>query len=175
MKETVKKRLQEENGRLHDKCQQLENSVPLNESSHDTLQQYCRENNLVISGIQNSVQDSDPESKETAILSDSDVNVESRGVEDCHRIGKSDNGSKKTILKFINRKYGKKALLNRKQLEKIDQRKHQFVSGTKIFITENLTAKNEHLAFNCRQLKKRNHIFCTFTKNGTVYIKKRQY
>ena len=27
------------------------------------------------------------------------------------------------------------------------------------------------MAFNCRQLKIRNHIFGTFTKNGTVYIK----
>ena len=63
---------------------------------------------------------------------------------------------KKTI---INRKYWKKALLNRKQLERIDLKKHQFASGTKIFINENLTVKNEYLAFNCKQLKK-----------GTIYL-----
>ena len=174
LKDTVIKKLQEENERLRVKCQQLENKVAFIESSHDALEQYGRRSNLVISGIPDSVQDSELESTVTSILSDIDVNVESREVEDCHRIGKSNNGSKKTIIRFINRKYCKKALLNRKQLEKIDLKKHQFVSGTRIFINENLMVKNEHLAFNCRQLKKRNYIFATFTKNGTVYIKQNE-
>ena len=56
----------------------------------------------------------------TPILSDIDGNVESREVEDCHEIGKSNNGSKKTIIRFTNRKYCKKALAIRNQLEKID-------------------------------------------------------
>ena len=30
------------------------------------------------------------------------------------------------------------------------------------------------MAFNCKQLKKRNYIFVIFTKNGTVYIKKNE-
>ena len=128
----------------------------------------------MISGIPDSVQDSELESTVTSILSDIDVNVESREVEECHRIGKSNNGSKKTIIRFVNRKYCKKALLNRKQLERIDLRKHHLVSGTRIFINENLTVKNEHLAFNCRQLKKRSYIFSTFTKNGIVYAKQNE-
>ena len=126
------------------------------ESSHDALEQYGRRNNLVISGIPDSVQDSELESTVTSILSDIDVNVESREVEECHRIGKSNNGSKKTIIRLVNRKYCKKALLNRKQLEIIDLKKHHLI---RIFINENLTIKNEHLAFNCRQLKK-----------GTIYL-----
>ena len=93
----------------------------------------------MISGIPDSVQISDLKSTAASILSDIDVNVESREVDDCHRIGKSNNGSKKTIIKFVNRKCCKKALLNRTQLERIDLRKHQFVSGTRIFINENLT------------------------------------
>ena len=99
-------------------------------------------------------------------------------MEECHRIGKSNNGSKKTIIRFVNRKYCKKALLNRKQLERIDLKKHQLVSGTRTFINENLTAKNKHLAFNCRQVKKGtfilHHIIGTFMKNGTVYIKQNE-
>ena len=122
LKVLVIKRLQEENERLCDKCQQLENRVALIESSHDALDQYGRRNNLVISGIPDSVQDSDLESTVTSILSDIDVNVESREVED--KIGKSNNGSKKTIIRFINMKYCKKALLNRKQVERIDFKKH---------------------------------------------------
>ena len=152
----------------------LENRVVLIESSHDALQQYGRRNNLVIFGIPDSVQDSDLESTVTSILSDTDVNVESREVEECQRIGKSNNGSKKTMIRFVNRKYCKKALRNKKQLERIDLKKHYLVSGTRIFINENLTIKKEHLTFNCKQLKKRNYIFSTFTKNGTVYIKQNE-
>ena len=106
------------------------------------------------------------------ILADTDVNVESREVEDCHRIGKSNNGSKKTIIRFINRTYCKKVLLNRKQLERIDLKKYQFVSGTKIFINENLTVKNEHLAFNCRLLKKGTTYLACLGRIGLLILNK---
>ena len=59
LKDTVIKRLQEENERLCDKCQKLENRVALNGSSHDALEQYSRRNNVVISGIPDSVQNFD--------------------------------------------------------------------------------------------------------------------
>ena len=78
--------------------------MALTESSHDALELYSRRNNLVISSIPDSVQDSDLESTVTSILLDIDVNVESREMEDCHRIGESNNGSKRTIISFINKK-----------------------------------------------------------------------
>ena len=100
LKVTVIKRLQEENERLYDKCQQLDNRAALIESSHDAFEQDSRRNNLVISDIPDSVQDSVVESTVTSILSDIDVNVESREVGYYHRIGKSNNGFKKTIIRF---------------------------------------------------------------------------
>ena len=147
LKDTAIKRLQEENERLCVKYQQLENRVALIQSSHDVLEQYSRRNNLVISGIPDSIQDSDLESTVASILSDIDVNIESREVEECHRIGKSNNGSKKTIIRFVNRKYCKKALLNRKQLERMIWKKHQLVGGSRIFINENLTVKKQAFGF----------------------------
>ena len=51
-----------------DKCQQLENRVALMESSHDALEQYGRRNDLVISGIPDSVKNSDLESTVTSFL-----------------------------------------------------------------------------------------------------------
>ena len=47
------------------------------------------------------------------------VNALAQDIEGCHRIGKSKNNSKKTIICFINRKYAKKVLLNRKGLRNI--------------------------------------------------------
>ena len=68
LKDAIIKRLQEENVRLCDKCQQLENRVVLVKLSHDALEQYGRRNNLVIFGIPDSVQDSYLESTVTSIL-----------------------------------------------------------------------------------------------------------
>ena len=51
--------------------------------------------------------DTDLESTVTSILFDIDVNVESREVEDCHRTGKSNNGSKNTIIRLTNINYCK--------------------------------------------------------------------
>ena len=104
LKETVK-RWQEENERLCDKYQQLENG---------SYRIFLGSNNLGILGIRDIVQNSDLESV-TLILSDINVKVESREVEECHRIGRSNYGSKNIIIRFINRKCRKKALLNRKQ------------------------------------------------------------
>ena len=47
------------------------------------------------------------------------MKVESLDIEDCHRIGKPDKAdSKETIIRFANRKYGKKALLSRRKKKK---------------------------------------------------------
>ena len=101
----------------------------------------------MITGILDSVQDTDLELTMTSILSYTDVNVESKEMEDCRRIGKSNNGSKKTIIRITNRKCCKQALLNRERLETLNYSKHQFGSGTKVFMNENLTIRNEQLAF----------------------------
>ena len=44
--------------------------------------------------------------------------------------------------------------------------------STKIFANENLTFKNETLAFNRRKLKHKGHIFSSYTRNGVVFMKK---
>lgn len=84
-------------------------------------------------------------------------------MEDFHRIGKFNNGSKMTIIRFINRKSCKKVLLNRKQLGTLNYSKRHLDSGTKVFINENLIIRNELLAFNCRLLKRKKQVYVTFT------------
>ena len=53
---------------------------------------------------------------------------------------------------------------NRKHLGTLNYSKYQFDSGIKVFINENLRVRNELLAFNCRQLKRKKQVFPTFTK-----------
>ena len=144
------------------------------ESSVNQVKQYRRRNNIVISGIPD-VTDDDLEDAVTSIMEDLDVIVQNGDIEVCHRIGKSDQktSSKKTIVRFINRKYCKKALVNRKKLININsQMKYNFSQNNKIFINENLTRANESIAFCGRKLKRNSKIHSCFTRDGIVFIKK---
>ena len=94
---------------------QDENVILRNRCSNK-LEQYGRRNNIIISGIPDSVKTEDLEESVTEILSDIHVKVTTNDIEACHRVGKSDNkiGSTKTIVRFVNRKNGKQALYNKK-------------------------------------------------------------
>ena len=77
----------------------------------------------------------------TSIMEDVDVVIQSGDIEACHRIGKSDQETsrKKTIVRFINCKYCKKALVNRKNFININsEMKYNFSRNNKIFINKNL-------------------------------------
>ena len=116
LKDIVIKRLQEEKKKLREKCSKLENDVVSNESSVNALEQYGRRNNIVVSGIPGHVSERDLEETVISVLSDIEVNVSADDVEACYKIGRPDrNKSKKIIIvRFLNRKHCKKALLNRR-------------------------------------------------------------
>ena len=83
----------------------------------------------------------------TSILKDIDVDVDSDKSEASHifKKPKKTSKSRKTIDRFTNRKYCKKALLKRKNLANLNNEKHQLSSSNKIFIRENLSRMNEAL------------------------------
>ena len=89
----------------------LENKVLTLESEHNSLEQYGRRNNIQITGIPNNVPDQNLEEKVVDILNEISVDVSPKDIEACHRVGVSKNNSKKTIVRFINRKHAKKELL----------------------------------------------------------------
>ena len=68
LKETVIKWPQEDNEKLRDKCRKLENKLNTVETSLDALQQYRRSNDIVITGIPDSVQETDLESTMPSII-----------------------------------------------------------------------------------------------------------
>ena len=82
---------------------------------------------------------------------------------------------KKTIVRLVNRRYCKKALLNRKKLSNLDNTKYNFSNSTKIFINENLTRMNESLAYEGRNLKRKGVISACYTRNGVVHVKKTEH
>ena len=167
--------LQDENALLRSRCSKLENKVVSLELSVNQVEQYGRRNNIVISGIPHDVADDHLEDAVTSIMEDVDVIVQNGDIEVCHRIGKSDQktSSKKTIVRFINHKYCKKALVNRKNLININRKmKYNFSWNNKIFINKHLTHANEPIAFYGRKLKRNSKIHSCFTRDGIDFIKK---
>ena len=77
--------------------------------------------------------------------------------------------SKKIFVRFVNRKYCKKTLINRRKLININlETKYNFSKNNKIFINENLTRKNESIAFCDRKLKRNSEIHSFYTWDGIV-------
>ena len=175
MKDIIIKRLQDENEVLRSRCSKLEDKVVSLEKSVNQVEQYGRRNNIVISGIPDDIENEKLVDTVTSIMEDVNVVIEDGDIEACHRIGKTDpkTASKKTIVRFINRKHCKKALINRKNLMNINsERKYNFTRNNKIFINENLTRANESIAFYGRKLKKSREIHSCFTKDGVVHVKR---
>ena len=84
-------------------------------------------------------------------------------------MGKS---KKTTTVRFVNRRncktvLGKKLSLNRK----LDSEKLGFQSDARIFVSENLTPYNQHLAWKCWELKRAGKIHSCWSAKGVVKIK----
>ena len=138
------------------------------EINQNKLEQYGRRNNIEVSGIPDSVKDNCLEEKIISVFTSVGIDVKSYDIEACHRIGKSRNSSKKTIVRFSNRKFAKQALYHSKKLKSID--KSTLGLTNDVFINENLTPVNSRIVYNCRKLKHQNLIFKTYTINGMVYL-----
>ena len=163
LKEVIIKNLQIENERLRKKVDDLENKIEIIESDHNALEQYGRRNNIEITGIPNSVSDQNLEKEVVDILKEINVVVSANDIEACHRMGPPKNESKKTIVRFVNRKHAKKALINRKNLRNITAQKN-------VFINENLTVRNNKIAYLSRKLKRSGHVEKAYTKDGITHV-----
>ena len=125
LKDIVIKQLQDENEKLRAKCSTLEKKVVTLEQNLNSLGQYGTRNNFLLSGIPESIPDNQFQNTVASILSDITVSIQSKEIQTCHGFGKTDRKtiSKKTDVRFINRKHCKKALLNNKKLSNINNNK----------------------------------------------------
>ena len=125
------------------------------------LEQYGRKNNLEITGILDDVSDENLEEK---IIQVSKFSVRFRSASQVlvlkHVIAlvKVKFVKKKTIIRFINRKHPKKALINGKGLININKSSLSLSSSDNIFINENLTPMNNKIVFHCWKLKRNGQI-----------------
>ena len=125
---------------------------------------------MEINGIPNNISDDNLKSTVINVLSKAtNVHVTADDIEACHRIGKFKGNTKKTIVRFINRKHCKCALVNRKKLKSFNSESIG-LPNVKLYFNENLTKYNNTLAFYSRKLKRAGLINSTYTLNGTVHI-----
>ena len=102
--------LQAENEHLKENVSDLEskfNSLKIKQNKFD---QYSRRNNIEVSGIADSVEDSCLEENIIFVFSSIGIDVKSNDIKASNRTGKSRNSSKKTIIRFTYRKFAKQAL-----------------------------------------------------------------
>ena len=147
----------------------LSNRIVSLESNHNMLEQYGRRNNIEITGIPDTVEDNELENKVIEISYAIGVEAKPAGFENCHRVGKSKNNSKKVIARFVNRNVVKNALDERKQLKTNDKTSIE-LQNAMIFLNENLTLENNKIAYHCRKLKPDGTISKTYTSNETNII-----
>ena len=135
--------LQAENERLREKVCSLESKVTSLEINQNKLEQYSRRNNIEVSGILDWYYNC-LEEKIISVFTSAGFEVKSYDIEACHRIGKSRNSSKKTIVRFSNRKFAKQALYNMKKLKSKDKLTLGLTND--VFINENFTPVNNRIA-----------------------------
>ena len=144
IKDAIIEGLRAENLKLQQKIESLESRISKLETDCNKQDQYNKRNNLEIHGIPSNISDDMLKEKIIQIFEGIDLSVTTNDIEDCHGLGKSGNN---TIARLVNRRICKKALVKKKDLNnKLNNAKLGFQSDMKIFLSENLTPYNQHLA-----------------------------
>lgn len=172
----VQKKLEVIEGDLVELSKELEVTQRLAYSTD----QYQRRNNLEISGIPHDCDDNLEEvcislvnsivADKPGYTRDEDI-IGKLDIEGCHRLRtKNRDGTKNTIIRFVNRKVCEDIMQNKKSVKNVvledlgDEVKN-------IYFNENLNKYYNGLSAKCRRLKKKRKISDSWTLNGIVRIK----
>ena len=90
IREVVIQNLLNENKRLDERIQFLENRLRLTEVHVNALESYDRRNNLEFEGIPSNVEDVNLEASVIKICNSIGIKINNNDIEDCHRLGKND-------------------------------------------------------------------------------------
>ena len=116
------------------------------EKSQAKAEKYSKRNNAQISGIPHEVLDNNLEDKVINIYKDAGIEIGHMDIEGCHQLPLSRNnagGTKRVIVKFVNRKHSEDVL----RLKKI------ISSCSKVFISNSLCPYYHYLWNKCKDLQ----------------------
>ena len=159
--------LQNRVGKLESEVRLLEDALINNEIKINKVDEYNRQNNIVIQVIPQSIKSKDLEDKIINVLDKVNVKVTKNDIEACHRLG----DSRKTIVRFINRNHSFEALKNKKMLISVDPTRLELDENTNLFLSQNVSDYNSKIVFHCRELRRRRLIGSTWAYDGKVFIK----
>ena len=156
----------------------------------DSLEQYTRRDDIVITGFRTApvplsrvvaesvneqrnedapqnVQES-VEDQIVTFLNDNGIPLNKADISACHTIGRREmNKSQPIILRFVNRKTKTMMLRNGYKLKNAP-------TPEKVYINEHLSKKNADIARMARELRKKEKIMATWTRNCSVFIRVQQ-
>ena len=177
--------LETANKQLENNVKSLENELQTAHEKINSLENYNRIENLVITGLplvdysdaaSTNAVNSDLEtslSTERAVLdlvsTHLNVPITAADISIAHRLRKkpSDPAPARVIVRFTNRRIRNAVYAARRQLKSYNNG-----NGHKIFINEDLTHETAEVFRQARQLVKQKSIFSCWTTGGVVYIKK---
>ena len=116
------------------------------EKSQAKAEKYSKRNNAQISGIPHEVLDNNLEDKVINIYKDAGIEIGHMDIEGCHQLPLSRNntgGTKRVIVKFVNRKHSEDVLRSQKIIS----------SHSKVFISDSLCPYYHYLWGKCKDLQ----------------------
>ena len=150
----------------------LEERIISLEKSQAKSEQYSRRNNIELSGIPNDIPEDNLEKVVIGICHDSDVEIEPKDIDGCHRLPASRysrDSNKRVIVKFVNRKHPEAMLRNKKSISNKDF-SHLNVHG-KVFVSVSLCPYYRYIWGKCKDLQRRGKIYQVFCLGGTIAVK----
>ena len=124
-----------------------------------------------LTGIPSSVKKRDLEDTCIEVFGKIDIDIHDNDIEACHRLGKSS----KTIIRFVKRMFCSKVLTKKYELRDIKKEKLTEIGLAKtvtLFVRPTLSQYNEEISFDCRELRRKGHIYSTWFYSRSVFIEK---
>ena len=144
----------------------LEDALINNEIKINNTDQYSRRNNIVIQGITQSIKYTDLEDKVINVLDKVNVKVTKNDIEACHRLG----DSRKTIVRFVNRKHSLEALKHKKMLISVDLTSIGLDKNKNLFCIKTSDYNNK-IAFHYPGFRRKRLIDSMWAYSRKVFIK----
>ena len=183
LKHAIVTDLQRDNAELKSLLKEKDVKISELENRVDDLEQYTRMDDLIINGLTvrhrsyaRAVSHSnDVETNNTAFeeqidsvedqllgfLGSQGIAIDKTEISACHVLKTKDPTNKPPIIiRLISRKSKINILKNGRKLK-----------GTNVYVNEHLSRKNANISALARQLKRRNRIHSTFTRNCKVFVK----
>lgn len=170
----LKKHIEEIETQNYEQMDELEDNMRSLMAQQD---RYSRRNNIEISGIPSEIDNECLEETSINILNRLDLSINVNDVEACHRLPltkneRKHNKPKRTIIRFVNRKFCETALERRKKLKDTDLTSiSPNLNSSDIFISDNLCQYDLMLLGMCRQLYTKAKIHACWSWKGSISMK----